>query len=212
MIISDRDPDWTRVRQACPVRKGYISVGRGFVGHGTRAEAHLIEGSRGKAPSDRTEIRKRGKTRENKGKTRAGLRRRASMSSVSSLLPLSPPSSRLCMSIPPTCSLASSPSNTTQRHPPAPLRTLISLPSHPAHLSPSHPIPSPIPSSRLTSFPSLLSLRPRHTDTDTDIRQRQCMARGTAHDAAARRKTWQQGRHGTRVDVDVSGARSGRGR
>jgi hypothetical protein len=47
MVISDRDPDWSRVRQACPVRKGYISVGRGFVGHGIRAEA----------PSDRREPR-----------------------------------------------------------------------------------------------------------------------------------------------------------
>jgi hypothetical protein len=168
-------------------------------------------------PSDRIEIRKRGKTRENKGKQGKDARRVASLSvNVQRVL-----SSSSFSTLQPSVHVHHSDILTrflpVQHHPTSPARALTyphlsPVSPGPSTPIPSHPIPSPIPSSRLTSFPSLLPLRPRHTYTDTDIRQRQRMARGTAHDAAARRKTWRQGRHGTRVDVDVSGARSECGR
>jgi hypothetical protein len=217
IVISDRDPDWSRARQACPVREGYISAGRGFVGHGIRAEAHLIEWSRGEAHLIEPTSGKEGK----EGKDV----RRVASSSINVQRVLSSSSFSTLLHLPAVCACPSprdphshlprpTPPNITRPHPYVP--SSLSRLTRPIHPNASHPVSDPVPSSYLLPFSSLapLAARPRHTgtDTNTDIRQRQRMARGTAHDAAARRKTWRQGRHGTRVDVDVSGARSGCGR
>jgi hypothetical protein len=157
IVISDRDPDWTRVRQACPVRKGYISVGRGFVGHGTRAEAHLIEWSRGKAHL----IERRSGKEGNKGKQGKDARRVASLSvNVQRVLSSSSSFSTLQPSVHVHRSDILTRFLPVQHHPTSPARALTyphlcPVSPGPSTPMPCHPVSDPVLSSYLLPFSSL---------------------------------------------------------